>query len=454
MMKISRRGLQVMALALPALTLARHAQAAVIDVGTGGRYASLATVPWATLRPGDEVVLRAGTYSLPTVITARGTAAQPIVVRALPGAIIRESIVFDGAQHVRLDSLFIERTRHSGVIIRRASSFITVAGCTIQNCGLGIWIGDGAGGGHRLIDNTLQDTQTHGIAVDVVNAPLGQETLIAGNRVARNAMHGMEINGNRYIVEGNIVWDNGHGLSGTSGIHTYSKDAAQASGSDNIIRYNIVWGQKETTGQDGNGIQLDQWCDRNQVYFNICFGNDGAGIVLFDAAECRVDNNTLFDNMRDSGGQHAYKADLVLASDFTKNVNHTYDNVLRNNLVVTLRRNIASVYVDPFASSRTREMAGNMFHHAGGGTTFVWNATRLANLAAWNAAKPGRPDLSADPRFVDPQRLALAPPEATGLRPRLAATRSGLALADMPPTRDLLGAALTALPIGALLPDA
>jgi parallel beta-helix repeat protein len=452
MMSIPRRALHRLVLGVPALILPHRATAQVIDVGTGGTFGSLVTVPWGSLRPGDEVVLRPGSYSLPAVITSRGTPERPIVVRSAPGAVVRTSIVLDGARHVNLNGLVIERTRHSGVIVRRGSAFITIEGCTVRQCGLGLWIGDGAGGGHRFIDNLLHDNQTHGVAIDVINAPVGEETLISGNRIARNVMHGIEINGNRYIVEKNVVWDNGHGLSGTSGIHTFARDARQDAGKDNIIRYNIVWGQKETTGQDGNGIQLDQWCDRNQVYFNLCFGNDGAGIVLFDAAQNRVDNNTLYDNMQDSGGRHAYKADLVLASDFTKNVDHVFDNVLRNNLVVTRRAPVACVYVDPFAARRTREMAGNLYHHAGNGTAFVWNAVRLAGLAAWNAAKPGGPDLSADPMFVDPQRLLADPPDPAGLRPRLPATRTGSTANGAAATRDLLGAALTLPPIGALQP--
>lgn len=451
---IGRRAACTLGLAAPALLLPHRAEATVFDVGPGARITSLTGVPWTSLRPGDEVVLRPGVITAPfIIIPARGAPDRPIVVRGQDGAIIRGSLVMEGAQHVRLENLVIERTPHSGVIIRRGASHITVQGCTVRHSGLGLWIGEGAGGGHRLLDNHLHDTQTHGIAIDVVNAPAGQETLIAGNRVARNVMHGMEINGNRYIVERNIVWDNGHGLSGTSGIHTFARDARQDAGKDNIIRYNIVWGQKETTGQDGNGIQLDQWCDRNQVYFNLCFGNDGAGIVLFDAAQNRVHNNTLIDNMHDSGGRHAYKADLVLASDYTKNVDHTTDNVLRNNLVLTRRAANACVYVDPFTSRNTREMAGNLYHHAGGGRHFVWNRNPVATLAAWNALKPGGPDLSMDPLLTDIARLAGETPDAAGARPRLAALARGLPI-DIPAPRDLLGTALSTPPVGALLPRA
>ncbi len=444
-----RRILASLTLAAPVLLRAQSAGAASIEVGRGATIASPAAIPWNTLAPGDEVVLRRGTYAGMVVITARGTAARPIILRAEPGAVLSGTVVFEEAQHVRLEGLTIQRSRLSGVIIRRGSTGVVVQDCTVRDCGLGIWIGEGAGGAHRLLGNTLIDNQTHGIAIDVINAPIGEETLIAGNRVARNGMHGMEINGNRYIVEGNIVWDNGLKLSGTSGIHTFCREPGQDAGRDNIIRYNMVWGQRETTGQDGNGIQLDQWCDRNQVYFNICFGNDGAGIALFDASDNFVANNTLYDNMIDSGRRHAYKADLVLASDYTRNVDHVANNVIRNNLVVTRRRGIAGIYVDPFAR-RSREIAGNHVHHTGGEVPLVWNRARVADLRAWNAAKPGGPDAEGDPLLRDTALLARQPPDPEGVRPRLALT--GLALPEGIARRDYLGAAWTAPPVGALLP--
>lgn len=440
-----------MALAAPAAFRAPVARAATVEVGPGAAIATPADIVWDDLRPGDEILLRAGRHAGLVLVRGRGTPERPIVLRAQPGAVLAGTVVFEGAQHVRLDGLTIEQSPQSGVIIRRGTVGVTVQDCTVRNCGLGIWIGDGAGGTHRLVGNTLLDNRTHGVAIDVVNAPLDQRTLIAGNRVARNGMHGMEINGNGYVVEGNRVWDNGLALSGTSGIHTFCREPSQDAGRDNIIRYNMVWGQRETTGQDGNGIQLDQWCDRNQVYGNICFGNDGAGIVLFDASDNLVANNTLYDNMRDSGRRHAYKADLVLASDHTRNVDHVADNIVRNNLVVTRRRGIASIHVHPSAR-RTREIAGNQVFHIAGEVPLVWNGQRVRSLEAWNAAKPGAPDRLGDPGLLDIARLTRDPPDAEGLRPR--ATAAGLPLPAAVPQRDFLGAAWTTPPVGALLPAA
>ena len=112
--------------------------------------------------------------------------------------------------------------------------------------GLGIWIGDGAGAGHRITGNILDRNATHGIAVDVINAPPDDPSYILANTVTGNGIHGMEINGSGYVIEGNRVSGNGVAMSGTSGIHVYARDAAQDAGDRNAIRYNIVTDQRET----------------------------------------------------------------------------------------------------------------------------------------------------------------------------------------------------------------
>ncbi|WP_457104467.1 right-handed parallel beta-helix repeat-containing protein [Methylobacterium sp. P5_C11] len=279
--------------------------------------ARLADVPFATLGPGSIVLIRGGSYGDVVFVGSRGTAAAPMTVAAEPGTQPRlsNSVVFENAAYVTVTRLTVQGAVNSGFIIRRGSSHVTVAGSTVSRSGLGIWIGDGSGAGHRITGNTLADNQTHGVAVDVINAPQEEPSYILDNTVTGNGIHGMEINGSGYVVEGNRVSGNGVGISDTSGIHVFAKDAAQDAGDRNTIRYNIVTGQKETTGQDGNGIQIDQWCDGNIVAFNVAADNDGAGINLFDAGSNTVVNNTTTGNMRDSGGKHVYRGEIVLASD-------------------------------------------------------------------------------------------------------------------------------------------
>jgi parallel beta-helix repeat protein len=431
------------------------AQARIIDVGPGQAVASPAAVGWGTLQPGDKVVVHAGTYKDGVIIGAHGTAQQPIVVQADPGAILENSVLLEGATYVVIDGLKIRGSHaYPGVIIRHGAAFDTVQNCEVEDSGLGLWIGDGAGGGHKLLNNTLHDTRTHGIAVDVVNAPEGQETLIAGNRVYRNVMHGMEINGNRYIIEHNVVWNNGIALSGTSGIHIFAKDQRQGTGRFNVIRYNIVSGQKETDGQDGNGIQLDEWCDYNQIYFNVTFANDGAGIVLFDASHNLVANNTLFDNMRDTGHKHAYKADLVIATDYTKDADHAFDNILRNNLIYTSRPDVMNIYADRFAAPRTPEVSNNLlFRDAPGTPMFFWGGKTGATIAEWNAVKPGRPDLGYDPKLANPGLARSDLAGAGGLIPHAGSAVAATGV-DLPVTtgQDVAGTRFSLPPIGAYVP--
>ena len=155
-----------------------------------------------------------------------------MTVAAEPGTQPRlsNSVVFENAAYVTVTGLIVQGAVNSGFIIRRGSSHVTVAGSTVSQSGLGIWIGDGSGAGHRITGNTLADNQTHGVAVDVINAPPEDPSYILDNTVTGNGIHGMEINGSGYVVEGNRVSGNGVGMSGTSGIHVFAKDAAPGCG--------------------------------------------------------------------------------------------------------------------------------------------------------------------------------------------------------------------------------
>lgn len=370
---------------------------------------SLAEVPWNTLKPGDEVIVHAGTYSDVVVIFGHGLPDQPIRVRAASGAepVIENSIVLEGASHVDIEGLTVRGAEHSGFIIRHGAEAITIRGSKVDQSGLGIWIGDGAKGRHRLLDNTLSNNKTHGVAVDFINAAPGQETVISGNRIFRNGMHGIELSGNHYIIERNVAYENGQELSGTSNIHLFAGAPTRDTARHNIIRYNITYGEKDETGQDGNGIQLDQWCDDNEVYFNTSFYNDGAGIAIFDAARNKVYNNTLFDNMRDPGKSHAYRGELVMASDFTKNVNHSADNLIANNIVVATRPENVAIYVDRLSSGNRHVIGRNvLFHKDPAADLFFWNNSRGRDLAQWNKLKTGDPDMMVDPKFKDSSRPA------------------------------------------------
>lgn len=391
--------------------------------------ADLAAVPFAGLEPGSEVIVRAGTYRYPVVITSRGTAERPVRIAAEPGArpLLTYSVVIERADHVVVEGLTVSGAEHSGFILRDGSAHVTLKGSTVERSGLGIWIGAGAGSGLRIGGNTLRDNRTDGIAVDVVNASPDDPSVISGNTITGNGIHGIELNGSGFVVEGNRVSGNGVTMSGTSGIHVYAKDAAQDAGDRNLIRYNLVTGQRESDGQDGNGIQLDRFCDDNVVAFNVASGNDGAGINLFDASRNLVANNTLYANMRDAGGRHAYKGEIVLASDYTQAAERARDNRILNNLVVATGSGVAAIAVEADAARGDNRLGPNLLHHTAGAPLY-WIAGRLsADGAGLKAAS----DLAEAPAFADPER-----PMQAGLSLSHPPSRAGLSLGA---ARDIAG---------------
>lgn len=426
------------------------ARAEVYEVGAAQPIRSPDNVPWSRLVPGDRVVLH-GTLAGGIVIRGHGSADRPIMVSAASGSVVTGSVVIEAARHIVIDGLTVRDSAQSAFILRAGAEAITIRNSQASGSAIGIWIGAGAGGGHRILDNVVHDNQGDGIAIDEINASPGQETVIAGNQIFGNGVHGLEINGNHYVVEHNIVHDNGSAMSGASGIHTYAKDANQDAGKHNIIRYNISYGNIDRSAQDGNGIQLDQWCDDNQVYFNLAFDNDGAGIVLFDAANNVVENNTLYGNTRDPGRSHAYKADLVVASDYTTNVDHAFGNVLRNNLVYALRAGHYAIYVNSFSARHMKAIGGNDFVHADDGSPlFFWAGQRGRDMAYWNTLKPGAPNVSILPRFLDPTRPFDPLSRRSGLELQAGSPLATAGVAGSnPAVTDLAGVHLSKLPIGA-----
>lgn len=372
-----------------------------------GQISGLYGIRWETLRPGDTILLYGGApYRETVTISAKGAPNKPVTIKAAPGETpaIEGSIVLSDARHIVIDGLKISGSKYSGVIIKEGTGNVTVSNNTINNSGLGIWIGDGAGKENRLIRNEIFSNQTHGIAVDRVNCGPGRETLIEGNRIYNNGHHGIEINASYYIIEGNEVFNNCNAVPGCSGIHLYAKSPSQDAGDHNIIRYNVAYGNKDSRAQDGNGIQMDQWCDYNKVYHNISFSNDGAGINIFDGSHNEVFNNTLFGNMLDPGKTHIYKTEFLIASDVDRNENKASDIKAYNNIIVAEGNNYA-IYVDRLACKNPLYISNNLLFQKKNSNFYFWCNSGGRDIAEWNRLKAG----SGDDFYGDPLFMTAAP---------------------------------------------
>ena len=364
----------------------------------------LSRVAWDRLAPGDEVQLDRNTGTGIVIVTARGAEDKPIVIRAAPGRspVLNNSIVFDNAAYVVVEGLTVENAPQAAFLLKSHSHHITVRNSVARQSQLGIWIGEDAGRGNRITSNEVYGNATHGIAIDLADATPAEPTVIAANEVYRNGIHGVEVSGSYYVIEQNRVWENGQKLSGSSGIHLYAANSSQHTCSHDVIRYNRTFHNLEPANQDGNGIQIDQWCNDNRVYYNLSFENDGAGIMLFDASRNQVTNNTSYGNMRDPSRSHAYRAELVLASDDVHAVNSTVANIVENNILVSTRPGTVAAYVSSSAAGRGQIIGANLLFNATGGDAYFWSGSSGRDVNTWNRLKNGPDDdVSADPRFVD-----------------------------------------------------
>ncbi len=402
-------------------------------VGAGGqlsagavRVAQLSDVPWSSLPPGSQVLVAPGHYTGVTTIVAQGTPTAPITVApydASQAPILDNSIDFQHAAWVRVSGLTLQSPTFSGVVIRRASHHITVADMTIKQAPMGMTITDGAGTGHQLLRNLIDGSATNGIGIDVNSDP-NERTLIRGNQITGSGHHGMEIRASHYQIERNTVTASGQALSGTSGIHIFSGGASEDSGDDNLVRYNASYANVDPAGVDGNGIEVDQWCDGNTVSFNLVWSNDGAGIIVYDGARNQLLANTGYDDGRDPGHTRVTQGEIVLGSSALR---RSAGNRVAGNLLYSTRADVPAFYIDDGALAGGSQVDANLYFNGAGGGAVRWSDSRLLQTAAQIDAASGRGgSLVEKPAFVDATR-----PLADGLRLALPLSRPGSILTGL-----------------------
>jgi len=174
------------------------------------------------------------------------------------------------------------------------------------------------GCGNIVIGNKIYNNKLTGIAFNALNLQEysdkyicnglynKQRNSIISNHIYNNEGHGIEITSNHILIKNNIVENNGlsEQIGGFSGIHLFDRFPNETpkfsrGGDYNIIYNNISKNNNDKIAKtDGNGIQMDMWCDNNLVFNNITYNNDGAGIIVFGA-----DNNKIFNNLAYNNGQ-------------------------------------------------------------------------------------------------------------------------------------------------------
>ena len=190
-------------------------------------------------------------------------------------------------------------------------------------------------------DNAIHGNEEIGIEFDKTDCSAGNETKVINNTIYNNGSHGIQMACRYYIIEKNIVYNNGqNNVGGASGIHVFSRtesenQSADRGGDHNIIRYNEVYGTKDDTGArtDGNGVQIDMWCDSNLICNNVIYENDGSGIKLNGSSGNEVYNNTLYGNGQDLGSRAGRFEISVFDAELPGGgILHSQNNLIKNNI--------------------------------------------------------------------------------------------------------------------------
>jgi len=240
----------------------------------------------ATLEPGAELVLRGGLYVLDehVSLTASGTAAQPITIRAKAGEtpVIKQANPRRNVVEIRGSSYLILRgiefTGGSHGIRLVNSDFITIEDCEIHETG-DVAISANAGGtyeGLKVLRNHIHHTNGTGEGVyfgcnndrcRVINSLIAGNYIHHTNRETVTQGDGIEIKEGSY---GNVIRDNVIHDTKYPGIILYS---TVGNGPANTIEGNVVWNVFDNAIQ----IAADAVVRNNIVLGNISFRSHQSG---------------------------------------------------------------------------------------------------------------------------------------------------------------------------------
>lgn len=206
------------------------------------------------LGPGDELVLRGGTYTLTSrfSIAVSGTEQAPIVIRAKDGEApiltrdaSQNTVNIDGATYVALRGIEIEGGSHG--IRMDGASFITIEDCHVHDTadvGISANVPGSSYEGLVIRHNHIHDTGGTGEGMYLgcnsdgcrMFASLIEQNLIHDTQTGVSQGDGIEIKEGSYenIVRDNVIFNTNYPC-----ILTYS---TVGNGGPNVIERNVMWG--------------------------------------------------------------------------------------------------------------------------------------------------------------------------------------------------------------------
>ena len=271
-----------------------------------------------TLPAGSRVVIHAGTYSVDSyfVITAQGTASQPVVIEGAPGQkvsitrkdALQNAINVDNSQYLLMRNLDVYGGA-TGLKLQTVSNFM------------------------------LYDSKIHHVT---------------GVGVAANSQNTSQL----YFVDNEISYTGGHG----EGFYLGSNDGVFKINNSYVVG-NYLHHLASDTYAQGDGIEIKDGSYANVVKYNFIEGTKYPGITVYRTGRGVADRNIIEEN--------------VVINSIDAGIQVTADAVVRNNLVIGKSTAFVS---KPFTTNPVNMVVSNNTFLGGATTIRVtnWLTTDLA----------------------------------------------------------------------------
>ena len=282
------------------LALYSASLAAVYEVKPGTPLDTIVEVPWATLQPGDSVLIywKSTPYKEKWVICRQGTAAQPIVVRGVPGP-NGERPVIDGNGATTPSNLNYWNEARGTIKIGGANvpadtmpKYITIDNLEVRGAYQGYQFTNAAGqlqtyainaapiyvekAENLTIRNCIITDGGNGLFIGSSDTDTSRNILVEGNYIYGNGNSGSAFEHNNYTAAIGIVFQyNRFGPLRAGSVGVGLKDRSAGT----VIRYNWIEGGNRNLdlvdGEDSILIRTDPNYHKTFVYGNVLIKQDG-----------------------------------------------------------------------------------------------------------------------------------------------------------------------------------
>ncbi|MFA6254474.1 MAG: right-handed parallel beta-helix repeat-containing protein [Patescibacteria group bacterium] len=325
---------------------------------------------------------------------------------------VRDKVINSTKAYITIENLQLDGANHASAGAGVYLSGVGATGVVVNNCdikfnlyGVLFFTTNAQAGAHTISNSTIHDNRNSGIHVNAGTdgSTDSTRTHIYNNQIYNNAGFGIFVYASYWLVENNTVYNNGDHTTeaGWSGIHIWggaSGSPTADTGHDNIVRYNTVYNTL-SIGVDGSGIGVDMYADDNEIYYNVCYSNDGPGISLASDSGNVIYNNVAYGNNLNSGDSQTAKMGEIRVTGGT--VSDQENFVIKNNIGYATADSAYAIYVDNYSYDNNPIITNNIWYAPNVMNWYLWNTSNPAVGTVWNNLTGVGTDLNSNPLFTN-----------------------------------------------------